>query len=92
MFNEIDLSQAVPQNTVAVTFRYEITSRGNGISLLARMADNADGKNPILLAGESGEVTLRLRTAQKLYFSLGDPRLHLKLRIVDYQALGKHSC
>lgn len=92
MYKEIDLSQAVPPNTVAITFRYEITSRANGVSLLAWMADNAHGENPITLTGESGKVSVRLRTAQKLYYSLEHPGLHLKLWIVEYNALQKHSC
>ncbi|MFQ5850604.1 MAG: hypothetical protein ACE5JU_08445 [Candidatus Binatia bacterium] len=92
MFEEIDLSQAVPPNTVAITFRYEITGQANGVSPLAWMADNASGKNSILLAGGSGEVTVRLRKAQKLYYSLKDPSLHLNLWIVEYNALSKHSC
>ncbi len=92
MFKEIDLSQGVPPNTVAITFRYEITSRANGVSLIARMADNAKGKNSILLSGESGKITVLLRTAQKLYYSLDNPGLHLNLWIVEFKALPKHSC
>ena len=92
MFKEIDLSQAVPPNTVAITFRYEITSRANGVPLHARMADNASGENSIRLSGESGKVTVRLRTAQKLYYNLENPRLHLNLWIIEYNALPKHSC
>ena len=92
MFREIDLSQAVPPNTVAVTFRYEITSPGDEVPALASLADNAQGRDPVLLAGDSGKATVRLRTAQKLFYNLGDPRLHLNLWIVEYQALNKYSC
>lgn len=92
MFKEIDLSQAVPPNTVAITFRYQITSRAEEVPPLAKLADNALGQDPVLLAGDSGKVTVRLRTAQKLYYSLGDPRLHLNLLIVEYKALNKYSC
>ncbi len=92
MFKEIDLSQAVSPNTAAITFRYEITSRANGVSLIAHMADNAKGKNSILLSGESGRVTVPLWTAQKLYYSLENPGLHLNLWIVEFKALPRHSC
>jgi hypothetical protein len=92
MYKQIDLSQAVPPNTVAITFRYEITSRANGVSLFARIADNANGKKSILLSGESGKITVRLRTTQKLFFSLENPSLHLTLWILEYRALPKHSC
>ena len=92
MFKEIDLSQAVPPNTVAITFRYQITSHGDDVPPLATLADNAQGQDPVPLAGDSGRVTVRLRTAQKLYYSLGDPHLHLNLWIVEYQALNKHLC
>lgn len=92
MFKEIDLSQAVPSNTVAVTFRYQITSRAREALPLARLAGDAEGQDPVLLAGDSGRVTVRLRTAQKLYYSLGDPQLHLNLWIVEFQALNKYSC
>ncbi len=92
MFKEIDLSQAVPPNTVAVTFRYEITSPADEVPPLARLADNAQGLDPVLLAEDSGKVTVRLRTPQRLYYSLGDSQLHLNLWIVEYQALNKYSC
>ncbi len=92
MFKEIDLSLAVPSNTVAVTFRYQITSQVDEVTPAAKLADNAQGQDPIFLAADSGRVTMRLRTAQKLYYSLGDPRLHLSLWIVEYQALNKYLC
>ncbi len=92
MFKEIDLSQAVPPNTVAITFRFEITRRAEDVPSLALMADNAQGEDPVLLAGDSGKVTVRLRTPQRLYYSLGDPQLHLNLWIVEYRALNKYSC
>jgi len=92
VFQEMDLSQAVPPNTVAITFRYEITSPADEVPPLARLADNAQGLDPVLLAGDSGKATVRLRTPQKLYYNLGDPRLHLNLWIVEYQALNKYSC
>lgn len=91
MFKEIDLSQAVPPNTVKITFRYEIKNRG-GVPPLAKLADNAHGQDPVLLMGDSGKATVRLRTPQKLYYSLGDAQLHLNLWIVEYQALNKYSC
>jgi hypothetical protein len=92
MFKEIDLSQAVSPNTVAITFRYEIAGIANGVSLLARMADNANGENSVLLSGESGRVTVPLRTAQKLYYSLENPGLHLNLWIIEYKELPRRSC
>ncbi len=92
MFKEIDLSQAVPTNTVAITFRYQITTRADEVPPLAELADNAQGQDPVLLAGDSGKVTIRLRTPQRLYYSLGDRQLHLNLWIVEYQALNKYSC
>ena len=92
MLKEIDLARAVPRNTVAITFRYQISSGSDGIPPLAELADNAKGEGPVVLAGESGQVTVRLRTPQKLYYSLGDPQLHLNLWIVGYQALNKYSC
>ena len=92
MFKEIDLSQAVPSNTVAITFRYEITSPGDEVPALASLADNVQGLDPVLLAGGSGKATVQLRTAQKLFYDLGDPRLHLNLWIVEYRALNKYSC
>ncbi len=92
MFKEIDLSQAVPPNTVAITFRYQITTRADEVPPLAELADNAQGQGPVVLAGDSGKVTIRLLTPQRLYYSLGDPQLHLNLWIVEYQALNKYSC
>ncbi len=92
MFKEIDLSQAVPPNAVAIRFRYEITSTDEDVSFGAEIADNTGGSNPILLTGRSGEITVRFRTAQKLYYSLQDAGLHLNLWIIEVQALGKHSC
>lgn len=92
VFREIDLSEAVPSSTVSVTFRYELRGRADGVLRLAELADNAQGQDPVLLAGDSGKVTVRLRTPQKLYYSLGDPQLHLNLWIVEYQALNKYSC
>ena len=92
MFKEIDLCRAVPRNTVAVTLRYQITSRADEVPPLAELADNAQGQDPVLLAGESGKVTVRLRRAQKLYYNLGDPQLHLNLWIVEYRTLARRSC
>ncbi len=92
MFKEIDLSQGISPNTVAITFRYEITGIANGDSSFVWMADNANGENSVLLSGESGRVTVPLRTAQKLYFSLENPRLHLNLWIIEYKELPRHSC
>jgi hypothetical protein len=92
LFKEIDLAQAVPRNTVAVTFRFQITRRDGEVPPLAELADNAKGESPVLLEGGFGQVTVRLRTPQKLYYSLGDPRLHLNLWIVTYQALNQYSC
>jgi len=91
MFKEIDLSRALPRNTVAVTFRYQITSRADEVAPLAELADNPEGKEPVLLAGESGRVTVRMRRPQKVYYSLPD-RLHLNLWIVEYRALTRRSC
>jgi hypothetical protein len=92
MFKEIDLSRAVSPNTVAISFRYQLTRRADEVPLQAWLADNCQGKTPILLAGDSGQVTVRLRTSQKLYFSLGDPQLHLNLWLVDCRELGKQAC
>lgn len=92
MFKEIDLSRAVPRNTVAITFRYQIASPADGVMPLAELADNPLGQDPVLLTGDSGRVTLRFRTAQKLYYSLGDQRLHLNLWIVEYKTLTRRSC
>jgi hypothetical protein len=92
LFKEIDLSEVVPRNTVAVTFRFQITRRAEEVSPLAELADNANGQGSVVLAGDSGKVTVRLRTPQKLYYSLGDPQLHLNLWILGFQALNKYSC
>jgi len=88
----MDLSRAVPRNTVTITFRYQITSRNGDVPLLAQLADNARGQNPILLTGHSGRVIMRLRTAQRLYYRLGDPALQLNLWIVEHQILARRSC
>ena len=88
----MDLSRAVPRNTVAITFRYQITSRNGDVPLLAHLANNVRGQNPILLSGHSGRVTMRLRTAQRLYYSLGDPALQLNLWVVEHQILARRSC
>ena len=82
----------MPPNTVAITFRYQIASRADEGPPLAELADNAEGEDSVVLAGDSGNVTVRLRTPQKLYYSLRDPHLHLNLWIVGYQALNKYSC
>ncbi|MFQ5681959.1 MAG: hypothetical protein ACE5HC_01685 [Candidatus Binatia bacterium] len=92
MFKEIDLSRAVPPNAVAVRFRYEITGSDKDVLLAAKVADNAAGHHPTLLTGRSGEITVRFRTAQKLYYSLQEADLHLNLWIVQVQELGKHAC
>jgi hypothetical protein len=92
VFNEIDLCRAVPRNTVSITFRYQITSRADDVPLLGELADNPQGRAPVLLAGDSGKVSIRLRRAQKLYYSLADPQLHLNLWIVEYQTLARRSC
>ena len=91
-FKEIDLAKAVPPNTVAITFRYQITRRAEETPPLAELADNAKGEGPVVLATDSGKVTVRLRTPQKLYYRLANPQLHLKLWIVGYQALNQYSC
>lgn len=92
MFKEIDLSQAVPRNTCAITFRYQITSRAEDIPPLAELADNPQGRNPVLLAEDRGKVSIRLQRRQKLYYSLPDPQLHLNLWIVEYRTLARRSC
>ena len=92
MFREIDLSRAVPRNTVSVTFRYQITGPTDQVSPLAELADNPHGHEPVVLAGESGKATVRLRTAQRLYYSLPDPQLHLNLWIVECRTLTRRSC
>ncbi len=92
MFKEIDLSQAVRSNTVAITFRYQITSGPEEAPLVAWLADNVHGENPIRLAGHSGHVTVRLRTSQRLYYNLASLQSHLNLWIVECKELGKHSC
>jgi hypothetical protein len=91
MFKEIDLSKAVRSNTVAITFRYQITSCINEGPHLAWLADSAQGENPILLAGDSGHVTVRLRTSQRLYYKFDSLQFHLNLWIVECKELGKHS-
>jgi hypothetical protein len=92
MFNEIDLSRAVPRNTVSITFRYRIKSRAQDVPPLAELANNAQGRDPIILAGDSGRVTVRLRRAQKLYFRLDNPQLHLNLWVVECRTLARRSC
>jgi hypothetical protein len=92
MFNEIDLSRAVPRNTVAVTFRYQITRGAHDVPPLAKLADNPDGRDSVFLGDDSGKVTMRLRRAQKLYYRLADPQLHLNLWIVEYRTLARRSC
>ncbi|MFQ5803497.1 MAG: hypothetical protein ACE5JQ_11440 [Candidatus Methylomirabilales bacterium] len=59
---------------------------------LAWLADNPQGNHPILLDEPSGQVAIRFRTSQKLYYRLGDPRFHLNLWIIQYDELKKHSC
>lgn len=92
MFREMDLSQAVPRGATAITFRYRIESPDGEISPLAMLADNPRGEDPVLLIGPSGQVTLRFRTSQRLYYQLGHPRLHLNLWILEFDELKKHSC
>jgi hypothetical protein len=92
VFKEVDLSRAVPRNTVAITFRYQISSRADGLPPLAELADNPQGRDPVLLAEDSGKVTIRLRRAQKLYYRLADRQLHLNLWIVEYRTLARRSC
>ena len=60
--------------------------------VLAAEEINAQGQNPILLTGHAGRVTMRLWTAQRLYYSLGDPALHLNLWVVEHQILARRSC
>ena len=88
----MDLSKAVPRNTVAITFRYEITSGTEEALPLAWLADNVHGANPIRLAGHSGHVTVRLQTAQKLYYNLAHVKSHLNLWIVECRKLGRQGC
>jgi len=92
MFKAIDLSRAVSSNTVAITFRYRITGGNEEDAPLAWLSDNAHGENPIPLAGNSGRVTVRLRTSQRLYYNLADLQSHLNLWIVECKKLGKHAC
>ncbi len=92
MFREMDLSQAVPRGTTAIRFRYRIESPEEDGPPLAWLADNPQGENPILLTASSGEVTLRFRTSQRLYYHLGDPQVHLNLWILEIDELKKHSC
>ena len=82
----------MPPNTVAITFRYQIANRADEGPPLVELADNAQGEDPVVLAGDAGKVTVRLRTPQKLYYSLGDRPPHLNLWIVGYQALNTYSC
>ncbi len=91
MFKEIDLSRAIPRNTVSVTLRYEFTGESEGKSLLAQVSDNAQGENSIHLSEKKGAVTVSLRASQKLYFRLQNQALHLNLWIVDFRTLGKHA-
>lgn len=74
MFKEIDLSRAVPPNTVAMGFRYQIQRRADEAPPVALLVDNAEGHDAVLLPGDSGRVTVRLRTAQELYCNLADPQ------------------
>ncbi len=92
MFKEIDLSRAVPRNTVAITFRYQITRGADDVPPLAELADNPQGQDSVFLTDNSGKVTMRLWRAQKLYYSLADPQLHLNLWIVEYKTLTRRSC
>ncbi len=92
MFKEIDLSRAVRSNTVAITFRYQITSCTEEAPLVAWLADNVRGENPIRLAGHSGHVTVRLRTSQRLYYNLASLQYQLSLWIVECKELEMHSC
>lgn len=92
MFKEIDLSQAVPRGATAITFRYQLQSRGDEAPSVVWLANNPQGENPILLSEPSGQITLRFRTSQKLYFHLDERHLHLNLWIVEYDELKKHSC
>ncbi len=92
MYKAIDLSKAVPPNTVAITFRYEITSGAEEALPVAWLADNVHGENPIRLAGGSGRVTVRLQTSQKLYYNLAGLPSHLNLWIVECRELGRQAC
>jgi hypothetical protein len=92
MFKEIDLSRAVPRNTVAITFRYQITRGVDDVPPLAKLADNPQGQDSVFLTDNTGKVTMRLRRAQKLYYTLADPQLHLNLWIVEYRTLARRSC
>jgi hypothetical protein len=92
VFKEMDLSQAVPRGATAITFRYHLQPRGDGTPVVAWLADNPQGEEPIPLHGPSGQVTLRFRTSQKLYYHLDERRLHLNLWILEYDELKKHSC
>jgi hypothetical protein len=92
VFSEIDLSRAVPRNTVSVTFRYQIRSGADDVPPLAELADNPQGRDPVPLAGDSGRVTVRFLRAQKLYYSLANSHLHLNLWIIEYQTLARRSC
>ncbi len=92
MYKAIDLSKAVPPNTVAITFRYEITSGAEEVFPVAWLADNIHGENPIRLAGRFGHVTVRLQTSQRLYYNLASLESHLNLWIVECRELGRQAC
>ena len=47
MFNEIDLSGTVPRNTVSFPFWCQSTSRADGVSPHADLADNPQGPGPL---------------------------------------------
>lgn len=92
MYKTIDLSKAVPRNTIAITFRYEITGGAEAGVPGAWLADNVYGENPIRLAGRCGHVTVRLQTSQRLYYDLANFDSHLNLWIVESRELGKQAC
>lgn len=88
----MDLSPAVPRGATAITFRYQLESRGGAAAPSAWLADNPQGEDAILLADPSGQVTLRFRTSQKLYYRLDNLQVHLNLWILEFDELKKHSC
>ena len=92
MYKAIDLSMAVSPNTVAITFRYEITRGAEWALPVAWLADNVHGENPIRLAGHSGHVTVRLQTSQRLYYNFANLQSHLNLWIVECRELGRQAC
>jgi hypothetical protein len=92
MFKEMDLSVAVPRGATAITFRYQLRSRGATSPPVAWLANNPQGEDPFLLDEPAGKVTLRFRTTQKLYYRLDEERLHLNLWVLEYDELKKHSC